>query len=979
MYRPSTIAPEAEGKFSYLRQGFQISYAVLVIGIIAWMALPQGQAALSPELEIFLNQRVEAEMIADTTIKAPFEVSVTDTDAYEQKREEARRNAKPVYLRKDDYAQSVQRFVRQTFSNRRDELAELERRYRQNVNGYFSSWETFLENQDILARELQGSGEEEFLGPAPPADYGLERTEAAVQILPAVVDAENLQVPYVSSVNPVGEVEPISVRYERFLRDAPFTIPRSVYRRLEAQQFHPLIQQTVASLVQEVYTVGVVNKLESDLIRIKDKSGFVAIERESGERAEFSAVDGLQDVESANTIVREHLARRNDLSSEQSALVREMMSGIVQPDLDYSATESAQERNRQADEVLEPQIVYKAGQKIVGEGEKITAPMIAVFAQIREELGPEEPRGEASLFGVTLSVWSNYMGAFLLVALVLGNYFYFLQRFSRRFFRSFTPAAVMGLVLVINLFLVKVSGIAANAIAGQVGAGPFGAPGNYLYAFPFASGAMIVCMLLGNKLALHYTTGMALLTLLVTFDPVSTLLALVGSLAAISLLEAYVQRSSVYKAGMLVGVTNAIVAVAVNLYMGTTSTMDAVIQIVLGLLVGGMLPASVAIIFMPVVEWTFRLTSNFQLMELITTNHKLLKDLTVKAPGTYTHSMGVANLSEAACDAIGANSVLARVGSYFHDIGKMIRPQYFVENQMGEENPHNRLTPQESAEILRKHVTEGLALAKKYKLPPAIQDFIATHHGDDTMQYFYIQASNDAGENAHKVDENQFKYPGPKPFSKETAIVAMADSVEAATRALKNYTEESIRQRVQAVITSKINNGQLDNCELSFQELKVIYDTFVKFLVTSYHTRIEYPKMQEKKQAESKTVKAAVGDGTPRKDAPSLQVVSSLKTRPGKPKTRLSPKHPMAKIPEATRHIQGDGAPPEAAPSNGNESESKNEPDKRKITSKGSDTLALEPGFFERISRESDDDENQESGNREQLDSATSSSTRSPN
>jgi hypothetical protein len=240
--------------------------------------------------------------------------------------------------------------------------------------------------------------------------------------------------------------------------------------------------------------------------------------------------------------------------------------------------------------------------------------------------------------------------------------------------------------------------------------------------------------------------------------------------------------------------------------------------------------------------WVFELftgiTTDQTLLEWADPTRPLLKRLSLEAPGTYAHSINVANLSEAAANAVGANGLLCRVGVYYHDVGKMLKPHYFVENQPDGRNPHDKLKPDTSATIVREHITEGVRLARDANVPDLIVQFILEHHGTQRIGFFYEKAQEESDE---ELDVNKFSYPGPKPRSKETAIVMLADSCESATRAMKEPSPERVRELIQSIVQGKIEAGQLDDAPLTLREISTIEEQFTKILSGVLHRRIEYP------------------------------------------------------------------------------------------------------------------------------------------
>lgn len=257
---------------------------------------------------------------------------------------------------------------------------------------------------------------------------------------------------------------------------------------------------------------------------------------------------------------------------------------------------------------------------------------------------------------------------------------------------------------------------------------------------------------------------------------------------------------------------------------------------------------------LPLWESVFGVVTPLKLLELSNPNHPLLKKLLIEAPGTYHHSIIVGNLSEAAANAVGANSLLARTGAFYHDIGKTSRPYFFKENQLTSENPHDKISPSLSSLIITNHVKDGLELAKKHKLPGEITAFINEHHGNTLVAYFYHKALN--GENGEKVDEESFRYKGKKPQTKETAIVMLADSVEAAVRSLSAPNRDKIQKMIEKIIKDKLEDGQLEDCDLTLKELESIKQAFINVILGIFHERIEYPDLDMKEAKGRKAIES---------------------------------------------------------------------------------------------------------------------------
>ena len=286
--------------------------------------------------------------------------------------------------------------------------------------------------------------------------------------------------------------------------------------------------------------------------------------------------------------------------------------------------------------------------------------------------------------------------------------------------------------------------------------------------------------------------------------------------------------------------------------------------------INSVVSAILAMGFLPVFEWFTRITTDQTLLEWADPNRPLLKRLAMEAPGTYAHSINVANLAEAAARAIGANGLLCRVGVYYHDVGKVERPQYFIENQPGGRNPHDELEPAASAAIVRAHVTEGTRMAREAGLPEVLVDFIAEHHGTQEISFFYQLAKEDAGRGGAEVDPAEFRYPGPRPRSRETAIVMLADSVESATHTLDDPTPDRLSELIDAIVETKLERGQLEEAPLTLRDLRVVRDQFQKVLVGMYHRRIDYPQTRH-----------ITGGGEPEPTAPESDASGDIGGVPG--------------------------------------------------------------------------------------------------
>jgi putative nucleotidyltransferase with HDIG domain len=521
-----------------------------------------------------------------------------------------------------------------------------------------------------------------------------------------------------------------------------------------------------------------------------------------------------------------------DLSSDQALVVEELASPLVEANLlsDDARTKQAQEAARAA--IVPVQVSFARNQVIVQSGDLIDATQLEAL----REAGLLSPGLRWNAVAAT-AIMAAVAGAFL------GAYLYL-----------FRPAAIHSnrhLLMILLLVVLPV-------LMGKLYL-PLILPDEsrhfLAYMLPLAAAPMLLATLLEAHLAVAV---IALLTAMLTFTvaylpdlsgvvatgPLDALrMVLVtgfGGLAGVFTVYRAERLNRHLMAGVVVSVTVLAVLMGAWLLDAERRALD-VPWIVAAAGVNGFLSAFIALGAFLGLGFLFGITTRIQLMELAQINQPLLRRLQDEAPGTFHHSIIVGNLAERAADAIGADSLLVRVGCYYHDVGKLLQPGFYVENQMGGENPHERLEPQTSAEIVLEHVRGGMELSRKYRLPARVAAFISEHHGTRLVAYFYRKASQEQGE----VDIAQFTYPGPKPQTRETGLGMLADSVEATVRSSPDHSPERIDALVDEVISERVSEGQLDDCDLTLRDLKIIAESFKVSLRGVYHPRLEYPEPTE--------------------------------------------------------------------------------------------------------------------------------------
>lgn len=516
-------------------------------------------------------------------------------------------------------------------------------------------------------------------------------------------------------------------------------------------------------------------------------------------------------------------------TSGQKAKLAAALSTLIRPNvvLDQAATTMA--RETAASQVPSVVISLKRGQFLAREGDTVTPEILAQIAAIKTTGHAGRP-------------WQNFFGLLLIVVAVFWAAWKFAEHRSGGSALSLTKHkafALVGSAILVQTALMKIGFIFGESVAARMQP-PFNDPVIWNFAIPFAAAALLVAMLVDTQLA--FLTGMitALFAgLLAPTGMQKALFAMVSCSAAIYGTGRYRERQSVTLAGLLVGGVNVVMALALIAYSQQPLTWKTVLMAIGAGVAGGLLTAVFAAGGLPINESMFGILTDVKLLELSNADLPVLGQLALRAPGTNQHSHAVGQLAEDSCRAVGANPLLARIGALYHDIGKLAAPEYFVENQQGN-NPHDRLRPYQSAKIITSHVTYGARLAKEIGLPQKIADFIPQHHGTRTLHYFLRKAQAQAKPN-EKIDEADFRYPGPKPQFKEAAIMMLADSCEAAARSLARPDPENIRAIVVKIVDAIISDGQLDECDITLQELTTIREAMISALTAIYHARIDYP------------------------------------------------------------------------------------------------------------------------------------------
>ena len=519
----------------------------------------------------------------------------------------------------------------------------------------------------------------------------------------------------------------------------------------------------------------------------------------------------------------EQLFIDEQIAMQRPILQRCNLNNYIEPNLIYDKGKSETERNDLLSSIPPASGMVMSGQKVIDRGDIVDEYTYRVLSSFEREI----KRRSATQTQITNTI----IGQVIFVTLMVFLFTMYLGLFRRDYFNK--PRSIAMLYTLITLFPVVVSLMMRH---------------NFLsvYMLPFAMVPIFVRVFMDSRTAfVCHVTMILICTTAVRYQYEFIIIQLVAGLIAIYSLRELTRRAQVFKTAILVGIGSTFVYLALQLMQDNDfSSMDHdmyyhfVVNAVLLL---------IAYPMMYIIEKMFGFVSSVTLFELSNTNRGLLRDLSEIAPGTFQHSITVGNLAAEIANKIGANSLLVRTGALYHDIGKMKNPVFFTENQAGV-NPHDTLTYQESARIIISHVTEGVKLAERENLPTIIRDFIVTHHGTGITKFFYIKYKNEHPE--EEVDPAPFTYPGPNPFTREQAILMIADGVEAASRSLPEYTEESISTLVNRMIDQDVTDGYFKECPITFRDLAIAKLVLIERLKAIYHTRISYPEMKKASEDE---------------------------------------------------------------------------------------------------------------------------------
>ncbi len=525
-----------------------------------------------------------------------------------------------------------------------------------------------------------------------------------------------------------------------------------------------------------------------------------------------------------------------DLSDEMSALTIRLAGALIRPNSIFNPTRTEELREAARNAVPVQVHGFARGETIIRAGDVATEDDVEALMQL----------------GLLQSDWDwwVFLRAAIMSLLILATAIGAIYRLRPSTLLNYQELAALGAIVVIWLLTAKLMVVSHDWMP---------------YLYPLAAMSMLVTVLIDLRIALVLIIGFSLTVhYLSNNNFLMVAYSAVGALSGALILGRAERLSTFLWAGMGVALSNLLTYMAFRTTSidFSTASLTHNAPLYFSIILNGGLSASVALIGYFVLGNLFNLTTSLQLSELSRPAHPLLRQLLLKAPGTYHHTIIVSNLAERAAAAIGVDALLARVGAYYHDIGKTVRPYFFTENILEGTSPHDKLDPTTSAQIIISHVTDGMDLAQKYRLPPRIRDFIFEHHGHSLMQYFYRQAQRDA-EEGEEVNPEDFRYPGPYPRTKETAILLLADTCEAAIRSMRPGSREELEQLINKLIDDRVAEGALNNCDLTFRDLQMIRQVFIQVLQGVHHPRISYPEPLPRAEQQKPTTPVTTNGRTP--------------------------------------------------------------------------------------------------------------------
>jgi hypothetical protein len=762
--------------------------------------------------------------VAERNIKAPTDLLIEDKEATKVSRQQSLDAVLTVYDFDDTLVFKLMKKIQDAFSEMRSYLDELEIQ---------------IKSQKVKASpEAQSTTQTTAIQSQNKTRDVHSKSQATAQ-----TQAENLPL----SENP-DYLKAVQEKKEDFLRKLGVQITDSNYLTLVNKRFSKEIQDLTNQILRALLINGVVS---NKALILKETSDGIIVKNIASQKEQIikdvKRFYGLDQAKAMVWIIGQPLLK--DLDYEIITLIVDLVQSLIQPNVTINKRET-EARKDQAWSSINPILFQvKAGEMLLREGERINKQQLLKL----NALNKMENQGKtlAKSFGLAIIMFSLLVSFHIIH---FGHAPYITLNYNKNLL-------FMSLILVLFVFITEISVAFAKSFT-QNGVTPLSLSSMVL-GIPVAAGSMTICLFMGLRAAFPFALITSICAAILFENNLAYFIYFFINSAMGAYWLRYCRERNVFiKAGAKIGLLNIIIATAMRAYSSELFLSKLFLDWVFGY-IGGLSAGIVTAGITPMMEITFAYTTDIKLLELANLDKPLLHRLMLEAPGTYHHSVIVGSMVEAAASEIGANPLLSKVCGYYHDIGKMKNPLYFIENQQRGVNRHNKLAPSMSSLIIISHVKHGVEMAKKYKLGKAICDTIQQHHGSSMISFFYEKAKQQKGENA--VKEDDFRYPGPKPQTREAGLVMLADVVEAASRALDNPTPARIQGLVQRLINKIFSDGQLDNCELTLRDLHRIAHKFNKILNGIHHHRIEYTEAAVKGTLKQKAKQKSKNNGVQQK------------------------------------------------------------------------------------------------------------------
>lgn len=606
-----------------------------------------------------------------------------------------------------------------------------------------------------------------------------------------------------------------------------------IFDLLMTKNFPPEAEESIINIVAQVLNNGVVGNKK--MLMSHSGKGIILHDIPTEKETKVNDLDRFYDLKTANRLIVSQ-AKTLKKSMDSAGLANgscKLASALIKPNLTFNKRETELREDLARKSAKPFYFKVKKGEMLVREGERITPEHLLKLSEQYKFFKHKDTLGRMPAMAVMIGI---FLSAIYLVGLM-----------NNRSSRVSTKDMLFCALTLLSIFLVV---MASDFVACEIARGfDFFSPRALVFAIPVAVGAMLMSVFHGINVAICFSLIISVFVSLALGGRMEFFIYFfISSLVAAYGVKDCRERGMFIKTGVKVGICNMVLALSIEALYGSFYTLGAVISFT-SAIIGGILAGVVAAGILPLIEMSFGYTTDIKLLELASLDQPLLRELMVQAPGTYHHSVIVSNMVEASAQAINANPLLAKVAAYYHDIGKVNKPLYFIENQRDSENRHEKLAPSMSSLILISHVKDGVELAKKYKLSKEIIDIIKQHHGTSLITFFYQKARELAEKKGGKslpVKEEDFRYRGPKPQTKEAGLIMLADVVEAASKTLVDPTGSRIQGMVQKMINKVFFDGQLDECELTLKDLHKIAKSFNMTLSGIFHHRIEYPEAATK-------------------------------------------------------------------------------------------------------------------------------------